>query len=244
VRARRLAASLLGLGLLACAAAPASPRGEVIQRILPSSVQVVAERRSVKLRSASGVVIQSSADPARSLVLTTRHTLKGLDDVDLYVAPGGRSRLRRPATVIAVSSEADLALLRVDGLTLSAAALGSEARLGDDVWVVAYPWGRRLTVVSGVVSQVEPGTEGEDDRGATVMVDASVSYGASGGGVYEAATGRLIGVVEGYRTARMNVRGDPKLAVEFPVPGETSVVPAGIIRRFLEQAGFGSLVSP
>jgi CheY-like chemotaxis protein len=47
----------------ACAAALASPRGEVIQRILPSSVQVVAERRSVKLRSASGVASSRRPTP-------------------------------------------------------------------------------------------------------------------------------------------------------------------------------------
>ena len=240
---RRLVACAVGLSLLGCAASLPRAKGEVIQRLLPSSVRVAAERGGAKVRSASGVVIHSAAGPDRSFVLTTRHTLQGLDDVELYVAAEGRAGSRRRATVVAVSAEADLALLRVDGVALPPATLGSEGRLGDDVWVVAYPWGRRLTLVSGVVSQVEP-AEGEDGQGATIMIDASVSYGASGGGVYEAATGRLIGLVEGYRTARMNVRGDPKLAVEFPVAGETSVVPARVIRRFIEQAGFGHFLTP
>lgn len=39
------------------------------------------------------------------------------------------------------------------------------------------------------------------------MVDASVSYGASGGGVFDARTGGLIGLVEGYRTARVTSHG-------------------------------------
>lgn len=227
-----------------CAAPLARPKDAVIQRILPCSVQVAAERAGTRLRAASGVVIHAETDPPSSLVLATQHTLKGLDDAEIYVAPGGRSRLRRPATVIAVSPEADLALLRVEGVTWPAAVIGSEGRLGDDVWVVAYPWGRRLSVVSGVVSQVEPQGDADEARGATLMVDASVTYGASGGGVYEATTGRLIGVVEGYRTARMNVRGDPKLVVDFPVPGGTNVVPARAIRRFLEDAGYGHLLAP
>ncbi len=239
---RRLAAAAAGLGLLACAAPMPRPKSEVIQRLLPSSVQLTAERRGTRVRAASGVVIHAAAAPDRSLVLTTRHALRGLDDPELYVAPRGGTRRR--ATVLAVSPDADLALLQVDGVVLPPVSLGDEGRLGDDVWVVAYPWGRRLTLVGGVVSQVEPTTEGEGAQGPTLMIDASVSYGASGGGVFDAATGRLIGLVEGHRTARVNVRDDPKLAVEFPVAGGTRVVPARAIHRFLESAGYAFLLTP
>jgi serine protease Do len=235
-------AGLLAVAAVGCAASVGRSKDAVIQRILPCSVQVAAERGGNRVRAGSGVVVHAESTPPSSLVLITQHTVKGLDDVELYVAPGGRSRQRRAAVVVAVSPEADLALLRVDGLALPAATVGSEGQLGADVWVVAYPWGRRLSVVSGVVSQVEPPGDDELARGATIMIDASVSYGASGGGVFEATTGLLIGVVEGYRTARMNVRGDPKLAVDFPVPGETNVVPARAIRRFLEASGYGSVL--
>jgi len=242
VTVRPLAASAMGLTLLACAAPLPRPKGEVIQGLLPSSVQVTAERRGAKIRVASGVVIHAAARPDRSLVLTTRHTTRGLDDVELYVAAKGHARRR--ASVVAVSPDADLALLQVDGVVLPPVTLGAESRLGDDVWVVAYPWGRRLTLVGGVISQVEAGADGDGALGATVLIDASVSYGASGGGVFDAATGQLVGVVEGYQTARVQVPGDPRLAVDFPVPGETKVVPARLIRRFLEQAGYASLRGP
>jgi hypothetical protein len=217
-----------------------------VRQLLPSSVQIVAERDGTRLRAASGVVIHSAAEPDHALILTTRHPVQGTDSAEIYAAPGGRARARRRATVVAVSRDADLALLRVEGLVLPAVVVGADGRLGEDVWVLAYPWGKRLTLVSGVVSQVEPSAEPgvEPGRGATVMIDASVSYGASGAGVYEAATGRLIGLVEGFRTARMQVRGDPKLAVEFPVAGETAVVPARAIRRFLEQTPYAHLLSP
>jgi hypothetical protein len=237
-------AGAVGLAALGCAA-PVRPRGEVVQQVLPSSVQISAERNGTRLRAASGVVIHSATGPDHVFVLTTRHPVQGLDSAEIYASPRGETRSRRRATVVAVSRDADLALLRVDGVVLPAAVLGEEGRLGEDVWVVAFPWGKRMTLVSGVVSQVEPSAEsdGEPDRGAPLMIDASVSYGASGAGVYEAAAGRLIGLVEGVRTARMQVRGDPKLAVEFPVAGETGVVPARAIRRFLEEAGYGRLLS-
>ena len=62
-----------------------------------------------------------------------------------------------------------------------------------------------------------------------------MSYGASGGGVYDERTGRLLGLVEGYRTARVSFNGDAQY-IDVPVPGETYVVPLADIRRFLMQA--------
>jgi serine protease Do len=69
------------------------------------------------------------------------------------------------------------------------------------------------------------------------MVDASVSYGASGGGVFEAATGALIGVVESYRTARMTVPTTPEKVLDIPVAGETTLVSSAAIVRFLSASG-------
>jgi hypothetical protein len=65
------------------------------------------------------------------------------------------------------------------------------------------------------------------------LVDTSVSYGASGAGVFDADTGELIGVVEGYRTAQIAARDAPDRILEIPVPGETIVISAEAIRRFL-----------
>ena len=58
------------------------------------------------------------------------------------------------------------------------------------------------------------------------QVDTSVSYGASGAGVFDAETGELIGVVEGYRTAQIATRDAPDRVMEIPVPGETLVISA------------------
>jgi hypothetical protein len=84
--------------------------------------------------------------------------------------------------------------------------------------------------VGGVVSQLAQ--EGVVE-GSASMVDAPVSYGASGGGVFDRATGQLVGIVEGYRTARVKVSGSPERTVDIPFPGETTVVSAAAIRRFL-----------
>jgi hypothetical protein len=75
------------------------------------------------------------------------------------------------------------------------------------------------------------------------MVDASVSYGSSGGGVYDAGSGGLIGLVEGYRTARVTSQGsESPWYIDVPMPGHTLVTPLEDIKRFLADTGHGDLI--
>ena len=73
--------------------------------------------------------------------------------------------------------------------------------------------------------------------GPVRLVDTSVSYGASGAGVFDTETGELLGVVEGYRTAQIAARDAPDRVMEIPVPGETLVISARTIERFLAASG-------
>jgi S1-C subfamily serine protease len=107
------------------------------------------------------------------------------------------------------------------------------AHLGDDVWVVAFPRGRQMTVTSGTVSQVGTGNDTDATDGPVRLVDTSVSYGASGAGVFDTETGELLGVVEGYRTAQIAARDAPDRVMEIPVPGETLVISVRTIQQFL-----------
>ncbi|HEV8675815.1 MAG TPA: serine protease [Methylomirabilota bacterium] len=251
-----------GRGLLACALLLvlgagcatdrlwAPTREEVLQRILPPTVQIVLEQDGRRFRSGSGVVVaaRSLGRTTECLVLTSGHTLTGLTDgQEIYVLLGRHQgkgvRARATMLVRRDGDDLDLGLLRIETERCVAARLGQPPALGDAIWVVAFPWGRSMTLVGGIVSQVNPDGGDDADAGARLMVDASVSYGASGGGVFEATTGRLVGVVEGYRTARVSFKGDAALRyIDVPVPGETYVTPLADIRRFLGQAGQDRLV--
>lgn len=232
-----LAALCVAAGCASTAAL--SPRDTVIRQILPSSVQLRCERGNGARRAASGVVLGSDPVSGRTWILTTRHLLEPIERQNISVSvPGRKDRLT--ATVKAVSTEMDLALLEVSGLSVPAVRIKETARLGDDVWIVAYPWGRRLTVVSGVVSQITAADGDTAMEGPARMVDASVSYGASGGGVFDGPTGALIGVVEGYRTARMTLPDAPNRVLELPVPGETTVIAGDAILRFLATSGLST----
>ncbi|MEX2147239.1 MAG: trypsin-like peptidase domain-containing protein [Candidatus Rokuibacteriota bacterium] len=202
-------------------------RGDIIRKIVASTVQLRSEREGVR-RAASGVVIASDAASPRSWVLTTRHFLDARESQPVSIRRGA---VRAVAKVAVIGIDVDLAILEVPGVALPGVTLKDVAQLGDEVWVVAFPWGRRLTVVSGVVSQLA-GEDGEPVvAGAPRMIDASVSYGSSGGGVFDIVTGALIGIVEGYRTARMTTREER--ALEIPVAGETTIISSRAIRSFL-----------
>ena len=215
-------------------------REEVIEQIVPSAVQIVLEQDGKRFRSGSGVAIatrRSDRGP-ECLVLTSGHTLSRRSENDRVFVLFGRHRgagTKAPATLVAHrdTPEMDLALLRAQTDACAPAHFGSPPGLGDAIWVVAYPWGRNMTLVGGIVSQLNADQPGDPATAPRLIVDASVSYGSSGGGVYD-AEGRLVGVVEGYRTARVSFEGatSPQY-IAVPVPGETYVVPLADIQRFL-----------
>ena len=133
------------------------------------------------------------------------------------------------------ANDVDLALLRAHTDQCFPVGFGQRPRLGDSIWVAAYPWVRNLTLVGGVVSQLNTDQPGDRDTAPHLIVDASVSHGSSGGGVYD-ARGELVGLVEGYRTARVPFKGEPSRYIDVPIPGETYVVPLADIRQFLIEA--------
>lgn len=228
-----LLALLLTGGCASSVARPAS-RGDVIRQILPATVQLRCERDGGARRAASGVLLARDVSTRRAWIVTTRHFLEPLAPQTVFVA--GR-KTRVSARLVRVSERSDLALLEVSDLDAPTARLKDTVQLGDEVWVVAFPWGRRMTLSSGVVSQVVADGGGGDYEGAARMVDVSVSYGASGGGVFDAQTGALVGLIESYRTARVSVQGTPERVIEVPVPGETTLISAEAIRGFFAEAG-------
>lgn len=255
----RTAAPLALLALAGMAVGCAGPAGRalgpadrqsVIDHIVSTTAKITVEHAGQRLASGSGVVVSSSApgeEPA-TLVLTAAHLVHGKPDATIYIRfPGSAGNgAKRPAIVVRRGDvdTLDLALLRVPGVALAPASLADSAdvRLGEGILIVGFPWGKRLAVFSGIVSQVpgENASEGgtEEGGGPSVMVDASVGNGVSGGGVYQEATGRLLGIVEGYRTASVAFKDRAQtFSLKVPMPGETFVISVDQIRGFLQGSG-------
>jgi len=229
-----------GLTAMAAGAAiatwPAAQQSEedVIARSLASSVQLFAEREGGVRRTASGVTLTVGPD-GRSIIITAAHLLMPQTAQTVYVAPLG-SKERVEAHILTIDETHDVAVLEASAIPASSIRLKTEARLGDNVWVVSFPWGGRGTVVGGAVSQIRAsGDVGFPVAGPVGLIDAAVSYGTSGGGVFDARSGNLVGIVRSYRTAKLSLPGTPAQSLELPIAGETTVVPVSQILCVLRQ---------
>ena len=233
-----------------CATAPvaAPTREAVLEQILPSSVQIVIEQQEgQRVRTGSGVAIAAPGRGGECFVLTAGHTVAGpMDGRQVYAVFGrDRGRYEKARASIVVQRDAadlDLAVLRTTSAQCSPALAAESPRLGAPVWVMGFPWGKSMTLASGIVSQVAPPRPLDGEEGSRLMVDASVSYGISGGPVFDARSGGLIGIVEGYNTARVTPQGAAGWYIDVPVPGQTFVTPVTDIRRFLAAEGLGGLL--
>ena len=239
--------ALAALALLALPAHANSEKSKVVQKALRQSVRVEVMVRGRVERAASGVVVAVEGDT--SYVLTNQHvvTRDGLGGTASFQVVIERPRLRRARARVVHEGKVpdeDLALLAVEGETLTPAALAREDQVdvGDDVVVVGAPYGRSLSVSAGIVSQLE--VDEQDNRQQRSMkTDAPIGYGASGGGVFEVPSGRLVGLVEGYRTAKVAFGGISRdeFSFDVPMPGETFLAPPSKIRSFIVRSGIGRL---
>jgi S1-C subfamily serine protease len=230
--------ALVVVGVSCVSPTRAPDRSALIRGILASTVQLRSEREGAIRRAASGVVVAVDLRSQRTWIVTARHFVDPSPPQNIYVRLPGRISVV-PATLAFVSPDRDLALIEAQYLDVAPARLKMEASLGDEILVVAFPWGQRFTVVQGVVSQVSTLAS---ITGPARMVDASVSYGSSGGGVFDAQTGELVGIVEGYRIAKVAIPEMKERVLEVPVAGETTLISAPAILRLLVDSGLSSFL--
>jgi serine protease Do len=233
------------------AAAPGgNPRSTTVQKVFPSAVRLQIASAGEVVRSASGVAFARDGD--RTYVLTNAHVVEPgrgwKDPVDLRVLVSGR-KAPYSGRVVARGRvpESDIAVVEVRGAELPVTPIAGDdgLELGDDLVVIGAPFGKGLSVAAGIVSQVEYDF-GENAAAPQVpkslKTDAAIGYGSSGGGVFDVPGGRLVGLVEGYRTARVEFgKQSEAYAFDVPMPGETFVAPAAKLRRFLAENGLAKL---
>lgn len=233
------------------ALSPRLTRKEQVRRILPHNVRLAIHEDGKARRTASGVVIGKEKTPEGKLVsyvLTNAHAVEmgDLKQPRLVVIVDDRAdSTEYSAQVVATGAvpDMDLALVKVAGLPREPARLAAdeELELGDDVVVAASPFGRALSLSGGMVSQVEWDKESKAPR--MVKTDAAIGYGASGGGIFSLETGKLLAIVEGYRTAKVGFAvAEQSYSFDVPMPGETFAAPTSKVRQFLQQHGFARLL--
>lgn len=184
---------------------------ELSERVSPSIVQVFVtgyavpdeEDQSatgepvVERTSGSGVIVD-----ADGYIVTNAHVVQNATRVEIELpaaGPGGASILKRRgrivgAQIVAVDTETDIAVLRVEARNLPAIPFGDSDRLRPGQIVLAFgsPLGLQTSVTMGVVSAVARQLTPEDPM-IYIQTDAPINPGNSGGALVD-TDGQLVGV--------------------------------------------------
>ena len=175
---------------------------QVAKTVSPSVVVITTEQvvysqwswygqSQVESGAGSGVIISSDG-----YILTCDHVVSGASNITVTI--GDKDY---PATIIGEDSTSDIAVIKIEADGLTPAIVGDSDKLavGDNVLAVGNPLGELGgTVTSGIVSALNrsvtiQGTSSTNTM-SLVQMDASVSPGNSGGGLFN-MNGELVGIV-------------------------------------------------
>ena len=128
------------------------------------------------------------------IIVTNNHVVEGASRVSVIFSDGTQVSAR----LIGVDPDSDLAVLRVDSKSLSAAPIGtsSDLMIGETVVAVGNPFGLSGTVTTGVVSALGRSVPSKE-QGRTftdfIQTDASINPGNSGGPLLN-IEGKVVGI--------------------------------------------------
>lgn len=175
---------------------------QVAEMVSPSVVVITTEQvvysqwswygqQQVESGAGSGVIISSDG-----YILTCAHVVEGASNVTVTIGEQDYT-----ATVVGEDSASDIAVLKIEATGLTPAVLGDSdtLKVGETVLAVGNPLGELGgTVTSGIVSALNRSVSIQGTNSVNTMsliqMDASVSPGNSGGGLFN-MNGELVGIV-------------------------------------------------
>jgi len=128
------------------------------------------------------------------IIVTNNHVVEGASRIIVNFNNGTQF----PAKLLGVDPDSDLAVLRVEGKSFTAAPVGtsSDLMIGETVVAVGNPFGLSGTVTTGVVSALGRSVPSQE-QGRTftdfIQTDASINPGNSGGPLLN-IEGKVIGI--------------------------------------------------
>ncbi len=221
----------------------ARPSAEPDRRDMDATLaEVLLERDGALVARGSAVVIaaREEAGEHACYLLTVGHVVAppgGPADVRIVLSGEGAPRTEVPARLLRLvdAEDRDLAVVRAVGADCRPARLGPEPEAGADVWLAGFPRRGLVRFWPGHIRAPM------DAAAARWTIDGAVTEGASGGGVFDARSGELLGVIQGYWIVRL-FAADGSVGAEAGM-GTTAAIPLSRVRAVLAEWGLDDLLA-
>jgi putative serine protease PepD len=208
----------------------------VAQKVLPSTVQIVAEYDGKDQgATGSGFVLDGKGH-----IITNAHMVKQANDDNGPIEIIDQNGKHSKATVVGLSTVYDLAVLedpKVKGIRPVSLGSANQMRVGETVVVIGSPLGLSASVSAGIVSAVNrPVTTGDGANDNSyinaVQTDAAINPGNSGGPMVN-LQGQVVGVNSAIASLGSTTTSDQtgNIGVGFAIPVEQVQVTAGQILK-------------
>lgn len=165
-------------------------------------------RQYVTSGAGSGVVYSEDG-----YILTNNHVIEGASTIKVTLHNGKTY----DASLMAADSRSDIAVIKVEGVTLTPVTFNDELHLsvGDLAVAIGNPLGTLAgTATEGIISGLEREITLEGKEMTLLQISASINPGNSGGGVFD-QYGNLIGLVVA-KSSGSDVEG-----LGFAIPADT-----------------------
>ena len=182
---------------------PAEPLGtltvaQVYSKVNSSVVSIETEQMVASNTWFGGTQIVSGAGSGVVLsgdgyILTCAHVVSGASNITVFFPDDTELN----AYIVGMNSKEDIAVLKVDAKNLPAVVIGDSDSLlvGEQVVAIGNPLGELSnTLTSGYISALNRTVTVESNEMSLLQMDAAVSPGNSGGGLFD-LNGNLVGIV-------------------------------------------------
>lgn len=180
---------------------------EVANLVSNSVVEITTEsvandmfmRQYVTEGAGSGVIISSDG-----YIATNNHVIEGASKITVRLTDGKEYE----AKLIGTDAQTDIAVIKLEGVTLEPVKLGDSSQLavGDTAIAIGNPLGELGgTVTNGIISALDREIVLENQTMTLLQTNAAINPGNSGGGLFN-DQGELIGLVVA-KSAGSNVEG-------------------------------------
>ncbi len=175
---------------------------EIAERVRPAIVQIEVEGVE-GIGTGSGVLLRTDGH-----VLTNHHVIDGADKITVVMADGQE----RAGKLIGGDPDTDVAVVKVDGVSLPTATLGSALNLkvGNQAIAIGSPLGLAggPSLSVGVVSALGRQVDSREGPPLLDMIqtDAPIAPGSSGGALLD-STGSVIGITTAIAVSDVGAEG-------------------------------------